>query len=192
MLFVPFGPFAYWTRAEPFLIFISALALLVAIRLRPMAAGAIIGVLAGLASGFKLHGFIYVAPMAIMTLARVNILRDRVILASISVSLRYHICSAAILSERIIVSRLLAIPECSSPSSVLSPDAFRANVLFALVLIMPTVAFWFWRKPSINHYRILVNRRIVHIDCDRCCYRRYIRTLSSSAFCSSFVYMQPL
>ena len=53
MLFVPFGPFAYWTRAEPFLIFISALALLVATRLRPMAAGPIVGVLAGLASGFK-------------------------------------------------------------------------------------------------------------------------------------------
>ena len=86
MLFVPFGPFVYWTRAEPFLIFISAVALLVAIRLRPMAAGAIIGVLAGLASGFKLHGFIYVAPMAIMTLARVNVLREQVILTSIGIS----------------------------------------------------------------------------------------------------------
>src|SRR5262249_38170591 len=86
MLFLPLGPYAYWTRAEPFLIFISALALLVAIRLRPMAAGTIIGVLAGLATGFKLHGFIYVAPMAIMTLARANSLHDRVVLASTGVA----------------------------------------------------------------------------------------------------------
>ena len=150
MLFVPFGPFAYWTRAEPFFIFISALALLVATRLRPMAAGAIIGVLAGLASGFKIHGCIYVAPMAIMTLARVNSIRDRVILAGISISCAIIVALLPFcLKESSLVgySQYLNIA-VHNPSA---PDAFRANVLFALVLLMPTVAFWFWRKPSINH-----------------------------------------
>ena len=93
MLFVPFGPFAYWTRAEPFLILINALALLVAIKLRPLAAGAAIGVLAGIATGFKLHGFIYVAPVAVMTLAQAKTARDRIILAVTGVpALLYLLC----------------------------------------------------------------------------------------------------
>ena len=70
MLFVPFGVFAYWNRAEPFLVFISALALPVAFRLRPLEVATIIGVLGGLAVGFKLHGFLYLLPAGIVSLAR--------------------------------------------------------------------------------------------------------------------------
>jgi hypothetical protein len=149
MLLMPFGPFTYWTRAEPFLILIGGIALLVAISLRPLVAGALIGALAGLAAGFKVHGFIYVAPMAIMTLARVKIPRDRVILAFIGVA-----CA--------IIFALL--PFCLRESSLVGylqylnitthhrfdPDAFRANLLFSLVLITPTVVIWSWRKPAIN------------------------------------------
>ena len=149
MLFLPFGPFAYWTRAEPFLILISTLALLVAIRLHPLAAAVFIGCLAGIATGFKLHGFIYVAPLAIMILARVKIARDQIVFAIIGVT-----CA--------IIFSLL--PFCLKKSSLVgylqylnvaahhrfAPGAFRANILFALVLFMPSVAFWFWRKPAIN------------------------------------------
>ena len=149
MLFLPFGPFAYWTRAEPFLIFISTLALLVATKMRPWPAGAIIGLLAGIATGFKLHGFIYVAPTAVMTLEPAKTTRDRIILAVIGVA-----CA--------IIFALL--PFCLKESSLVgywqylniaahhrfAPDAFRANLLFALAIFSPIVGIWFWRKPALN------------------------------------------
>ena len=154
MLFVRFNRYPYWGRAEPFLILIGALALLVATRVRPLAAGAIIGVLAGLATGFKLHGFIYVAPTAIMTLARAKMPRDRVIVAIIGVT-----CA-------IIVALL---PFCLKESSLvgywqylrlaadhgLSLDLFKDNLFFALFLfalvVFPIIyGIWFWGKPAIN------------------------------------------
>jgi hypothetical protein len=149
MLFVPFGPFAYWTRAEPFLILINVLALLAAIKLRPQAASAVIGILAGIATGFKLHGFIYVAPVAVMTLAQAKTARDRIILAVIGI-----VCA--------LVFALL--PFCLKESSLVgywqylniaahhrfAPDAFRANLLFALAIFSPIVGIWFWRKPALN------------------------------------------
>lgn len=150
MLFVPFGPFAYWTRAEPFLILISALALLAAIRLRPLVAGAIIGTLAGLAAGFKLHGFIYVAPTAIMTLARVTLTRDRIILAILGVACAIlFVLLPFCLKETSLVgySRYLSVAAHHSFTS----DAFRANLLFALVLLVPAIVIWLWREPAINH-----------------------------------------
>ena len=150
MLFAPFGPFAYWTRAEPFLILISTLSLLVAINLRSFAAVAIIGALAGVAAGFKIPGFIYVAPLAMMTLARVETSHGRFILAIIGVA-----CAAI----------FALLPFCLKESSLvsysqyvhlaadhgLSTDAFKANLLFALVLFAPIVGIWFWRKPGINY-----------------------------------------
>ena len=149
MVIMPFGPFAYWTRAEPFLILISALALLVAIRIRPFAAAAIIGALAGLAAGFKLHAFIYVAPTAIMTLARVKISGGRIALAIVGLA-----CA--------IIFALL--PFCLKESSLggylqylniaakheLYPSTLKLNLLVALVLFTPVVVIWFRRKSAIN------------------------------------------
>jgi hypothetical protein len=149
MLFVPFGPFAYWTRAEPFLILINALALLVAIKLRPLAAGAIIGLLAGIATGFKLHGFIYVAPMTAMTLASAKTTRDRIILAVVGVTCAIIV---ALLPFWLKESSLVGYWQYLNIAAHhrFAPDAFRANLLFALAIFSPIVGIWFWRKPALN------------------------------------------
>jgi len=149
MLFVPFRWTAFWSRSEPFLILISALALLVAIRLRPLAAGAIIGVLAGLAAGFKLHGIIYVAPIAIMALAKAKIPRDQIILVVIGVA-----CA----------TMFALLPFCVKEASLVgysqylklyadhgfSLDVFRWNISVALVLFAPIAGIWYWRRPAID------------------------------------------
>jgi hypothetical protein len=149
LLLVPFGPFAYWTRSEPYLILISALSLLVATQARPFLAGAILGALAGLAAGFKLHGFLYVAPLALMTLARVKTPRDRATLALIGV-----IC----------VITFALLPFCLKASSLAGYSQYlnvaadhalyfgllQLNLLVALVLFAPIVGIWFWRKPTIE------------------------------------------
>jgi hypothetical protein len=148
-LFLPADYFAFWSRSEPFLILISTVALLVAIRLQPFAAGAIIGVLAGLAAGFKLHGFLYVAPTAMMTLAQVKTPRDRVILAIIGVA-----CA----------SIFTLLPFCLKEASLtgyaqyliiigdhgLSLHELSENITVALVLFAPIVGIWYWRRPAIN------------------------------------------
>ena len=149
MLFVPFGPFAYWTRAEPFLIFISALALLVAIKLRPLAAGAIIGALAGIATGFKLHAFIYVAPVAVMTLAQAKTARDRIILAAIGI-----VCALifALLPFFLKESSLVGYVQYLNIAAHhrFLPGMVNLNLLVGVVLFSPAVAIWFWRKPALN------------------------------------------
>src|SRR3974390_2042578 len=149
MLFAPLGPFAYWTRAEPFLILINALALLAAIKLRPQAASAVIGILAGIATGFKLHGFIYVAPTDVMPFVQAKPERDRIIFVVIGFA-------CAII--------FAFLPFCLKESSLVgywqylniaahhrfAPDAFRENLRFALAIFSPIVGIWFWGKPALN------------------------------------------
>ena len=154
MLFVRFNRYPYWSRAEPFLILIGALALVAATRLRPLAAGAIIGVLAGLAAGLKLHGFIYVAPTAIMALARVKILRDRAIVAIIGVSCAIIIALLPFCLEEISLVGYWQYLHLAANHG-LSLDLFKDNlffalVLFAIVLFAIIYGIWFWRRPAIN------------------------------------------
>ena len=55
----------FWNRAEPFLILLSVLSVIAAVKLPKAIAALTIGVLGGLAFDFKLHGFLYVVPAAL-------------------------------------------------------------------------------------------------------------------------------
>ena len=83
--------------------------------------------------------------------ALISFFRDRVILAGISISCAIIVALLPFFLERIIAGRAIRNTLNIAAHNPSAPDAFRANVLFALVLLMPTVAFWFWRKPSINY-----------------------------------------
>jgi hypothetical protein len=84
---VDFPHIAYWNRSEPFLLCISAFALLAALKLPPKNAIILLGLLAGFASGFKIHGAVYIVPSAVMALTRSE---------SIKSCLRYIIFAAII------------------------------------------------------------------------------------------------
>ncbi|MEJ1963955.1 MAG: hypothetical protein WDO56_21380 [Gammaproteobacteria bacterium] len=61
LLLIPFGYFLFWVKAEPFLVLLVCLALLIADRRKSGYLLAIaIGLLAGVASALKIHGAIYV------------------------------------------------------------------------------------------------------------------------------------
>lgn len=62
-------PFLFWNRPEPFLLLCVTLSVLAVLRARALTAAVLIGVLAGAASGFKLHGALYLAPIAIWRFA---------------------------------------------------------------------------------------------------------------------------
>jgi len=68
-LLLPYGLFAYWNRPESFLLLSATLAL-AALRLPRVAANLAIGALLGFAAGFKLNGFVFVAPAALALLGR--------------------------------------------------------------------------------------------------------------------------
>jgi hypothetical protein len=64
-------PQSFWTRAEPLLILLVTLAIAALPRLGeeaiPWRAAALVGVLGGLAVATKIHGFIYFAPLALVS-----------------------------------------------------------------------------------------------------------------------------
>ena len=73
LFLLPFGLLAFWNRCEPvFLLLVAASFWLAdpARRLSRTAALLLLGACAGLASGMKLHGFLYIAPAAALLLAR--------------------------------------------------------------------------------------------------------------------------
>lgn len=71
---------AYWNRAEPYLYLAGALSIraMLSSSLRPLAAMAAIGAVAGAAAGIKISGFIYAVPAALGLLARAPDARERI------------------------------------------------------------------------------------------------------------------
>jgi hypothetical protein len=147
-LYGHFGVTVYWNRAEPFLILTSVLSLLAATRLRPMAAALAVGSLAGVAAGFKIHGFFYVLPAAAMVLGTVESARDRVVLSAAGIA------AGAILT---------LLPFCASGASLetylryltlaahegLSRDLLTENFGFAAAILAPTAVVLSLRKPTL-------------------------------------------
>ena len=68
-LMLPYGLFAYWNRAESFLLLAAALAL-AALRLRRGWAEVAVGLMLGFAAGIKLSGVLYLAPAVFGLLGR--------------------------------------------------------------------------------------------------------------------------
>jgi hypothetical protein len=74
---------AFWSRAEPFLILIGVLTVIAALTQAEAAAAITIGILAGLAVDFKLHGALYAAPAALAVFGAGKSWRDRIGLATL-------------------------------------------------------------------------------------------------------------
>ena len=148
-LFDRFGHFTYWIRAEPFLILTTTLALFAGTTLQPFVGAAVIGSLAGVAAGFKIHGFLYVLPVAMMLLARVKGFRDRAVLTALGTT------GAAI---------FMLLPFCMRVSSLesyllylklgahhgLSLELLKENCIFSVAIIAPMAAIWYWQRPKLD------------------------------------------
>jgi hypothetical protein len=150
IVFDTFGETAYWNRPEPFLILVSVLALLIiSSRLSPLVGGIGIGVLAGLAAGLKLLGFIYLVPAGAAALAKVETVRGRFVLAIIG-----SLCAAATalllyLEKGVsIVGHLRFLKVAFNQPWFLS--LFIENLVFLFILAVPVVMIWIWQKPVLN------------------------------------------
>ncbi len=66
LLLVPFGIYLFWIRADPFFLLIVTAALIIATRSESIFAALILGGLAGVASGLKIHAAVYVFAAVIV------------------------------------------------------------------------------------------------------------------------------
>ena len=147
-LLAPFEK-AYSNRSEPFLLCISALALFAAISLRPLKAAMAVGALAGIAVGFKVHGFLYLLPTALMLFAEMKNARERVELTMTGL-----VCAATLALLPFCLKQISLFEYSQYLKTVaghgLSIDLIAANFRFAFALTAPIVAIWFWRRPTIG------------------------------------------
>jgi hypothetical protein len=158
MLFATFDEFAYSNRAEPFLILLSVLALLLAVRSSSLVTGVGIGVLAGVATGLKLHGFIYTIPAAAVALARIKTPSDRVLMTIIGSACAVAFALLPYLEKGVSIIgylRFLTLEldnglSSSLRSGVLPATLLVENLLFAFILTAPLVGILIWRKPTLN------------------------------------------
>lgn len=70
LFLLPFALYTFWNRCEPPLLLLVVLAFWAAAAWPPRRALLMIGICAGLASGLKLHAFLYIVPAAALVLAR--------------------------------------------------------------------------------------------------------------------------
>ena len=150
-LFGIFHEFTYWNRPEPFLITTSVLALVVIARKpAPLAAGISIGVLAGLATGLKLHGFIYLVPAAALTVARVEKRRDGLVVAIIG-----GLCAAAFALLAYSAPGVSIVGYLRFLRVFFEEDwtafGFMENVAVFFVLTAALTVTWNWRKQAFEY-----------------------------------------
>ena len=108
-----------------------------------------VGVLAGLAAGFKIYGFIYAIPAVLIALARVERFHSRLVIAiiasacAVASTLLPHLAKGASIDGYL---RFLKVNFHHGWSAFL----FYENLLFALVLTAPIIGISFWRKTALN------------------------------------------
>src|SRR6516162_3778802 len=139
----------YWNRPEPFLTLVSVLSLFVALRSPPWVAVISVGVLAGLAVGFKLHGFIYTLPAGAVALARVETLRGRLVAGIIGGACAVLSAILPYLEKGVSITGYLRFLGVAFGNGW-SADPFTDTLLIAFVLAVPIVGIWIWWKPALN------------------------------------------
>jgi hypothetical protein len=173
VLFVlPFGYWAIWNRCEPLFLLLAAGGLWAA-ALRPRRqALLLIGLCAGLASGLKLHGCLYLAPAVLMVIVRSGLAADALLVPAIpalaaflllflpeNVSLAAYfeyLARAAThgLSGELLLTNLFFLGALWSPLVVARPGALREPELLALAALQLGVAV-IGSKPGAGIHHLL-------------------------------------
>jgi hypothetical protein len=150
ILFTPFGAEAYWNRAEPFLVLASVLTLVAVLKLPSTPAAIAVGLLAGGATGLKIHGFIYASPAALYILVNAETRRDRIVVAVIGTTCAVIVAALPFFGkDASLVNYFLYLKVVAGSRPLLSGPIY-SNLRFALFLITPIIAAWFCRRPTIK------------------------------------------
>jgi hypothetical protein len=148
--FFHFPSYAFWSRAEPFLVLIGVLTIFATLKLPNPAAAITIGIMAGLAVGFKIHGALYALPAFLAIWGSGESWRDQIGLATLS------LIAAGVVAGIPFVAWSGASVEgyksvlLMAAKHGLSLDLFETNSLFALVLSSPIAFVLYFRRPLLD------------------------------------------
>ena len=137
MAVLPFGVFAVWNRAEPYLLLLSVSLTVVLSRDRGEITAIWIGAIAGLMSGLKIHGLLYAVPAAVLYLTnrpRAGIARSGLIMIVVgaAVMLLPFAMNLSLLSGYVDYLKL------SSKHALLGILLIN-NMLFTFCILMPLI-----------------------------------------------------
>jgi hypothetical protein len=150
VLIAPYGIFGYWNRSEPFLILIASLSFIAALKPRPVIAAAMVGALAGIATGFKIHGIFYLIPAALAGLGRIERTRDRLIAGGVGIS-----ASIMVALLPFLWSNVFSLVTYWKYLSVAMDHGFliflfEQNFCFGLVLLLPALVIWRFSRAALH------------------------------------------
>jgi hypothetical protein len=150
LMIVPIGAQMYWTRGEPILFFCAVASLAVAEEGEGIPAAIALGLLAGLASGQKLHGALYVLPAIAFFVAGGKAWPRRfVLLAGVGVAALLPSLLPALIDPAVLTNypRHLALMtrEGLSIASLLQNLSFEVLAALPLLLIRKAPD---WRHPT--------------------------------------------
>jgi hypothetical protein len=145
----PLQTYAFWNRGEPFLYLVAALALLVSTASSSAYAVIGVGLLAGVASGIKIHGLLYLLPAGLLVLARANSFREIMQLALIGAASGLCILVLPGLLDRSVFTwypRYLTL----TANHGFSRELFLGSLNFAISLALPPLLLFLWRRPILG------------------------------------------
>jgi hypothetical protein len=149
---------AFWNRPEPFLMLIAWLMVIAALSLQATVAATAIGGLAGLAINFKLPGAIYALPPAMAVIGTAGGWRERIGFITLSTigavatavlpflilgfwgdgsQLENYVCIVLITTRHGLALRFLL-----------------NNFVYVMVLVLPIITVWYFRRPSLRTFEI--------------------------------------
>lgn len=146
LIFFFFFEKTFWNRPDPLLILLSALGVCT-LRLPAITVAPLIGLIAGLAVGLKLHAFLYVVPIAVTLLSReAPSLRSMLRLAGIIFAVAVTVSIAPFLHPSVNLKHYFAYLELTADEGFSLGRLFE-NLKFLALMITPCVAIYLIRRP---------------------------------------------
>jgi hypothetical protein len=136
LLVAPYEHSIYWNRPEPFLLLLASIGFVCYVRLSGLAAALALGVVAGIAVGFKLHAAVYLAPFALGILGAEPTVKRRLWVIVAGSLAAVAAAAAPFLDPRVSLGGFLNYLQAASDQGLSAHEVGRV-VPVALVLLTP-------------------------------------------------------
>ena len=139
-IYFQYDTFAFWNRAEPFLILCAIASVIILETVPTVAAAILLGVVCGIATGLKLHASVYAFPAVLAVWVTLPGRRSQLALACLTglTALVVALVPLAFLQEPTTVSNYLDVILMTSKHA-LFPVLFVQNLMISLSMFVPTL-----------------------------------------------------
>ncbi|MES9957584.1 MAG: hypothetical protein ABW086_11065 [Sedimenticola sp.] len=146
---ISLGYHNYWNRPDPYLLLCTSLAVLAYLRLTPLGSAVVIGALAGIAAGFKVHAFLYITPIALslVLLSENEHQRGKILLIGIGSSTLLFL--APFLDPNVSLTAYLDYLLNASKHGLVYP-LFLSNMKLAVIITTPGLILLIVRRITLS------------------------------------------